>query len=466
MYESQSAYSISIKQEEEISKEFMKYVHNQYQIIEDPVLSYYVNEIGHSIVKVLPPHPYQFHFYIVKDDVYNAFAGPGGHIFVHSGLFESMETEDELAGILGHEIAHVLCRHISDMIDRSKTIGIGTLAGIAAGIFLGLSGAPTAATALTIGSMAAGQSLQLAYTRENEIQADQSGLKYLNKAGYSSAGLLKMLKKIRNKQWYGPKEIPTYLNTHPATEDRIVFINTWLSNYEKVNLLEPILLSDAFDMSKTRLTCMYADETQVIKQFELKTNEVKNNPINYYGYGLILNRIGKYPESIQTLQKALQLKPNDPFITINLADTLYNYGQYQEASKFIQGITTLPSPLNLDLKLIQGRCLIELGNYKESSDIFSEIIRSRPEYTQAYYYLAQSYEKQKNQGLTHYNLGIYYKQKDQLKNAMFHLSRAEKKVQDKEILENINEMQKEIIKTINEDEMNSLNTKERLNMPK
>ena len=111
-----------------------------------------MNKIGNRILSVLPQQPFNYHFYVIKEDVYNAFATPAGHIFVYTGLLDAMDEEEELAGILGHEIAHVYCRHISQKIERSKKIGIATLAGIAAGILLGVGGAGEAANAVTMGS--------------------------------------------------------------------------------------------------------------------------------------------------------------------------------------------------------------------------------------------------------------------------------------------------------------------------
>ena len=140
----EKALGITVQQEKELSREFMKVILNHYEIIKDPLIVNYVNDIGNKIISVLPPQPFVYRFYIVKDDVYNAFATPAGHIFINSGLLEAMENEEELAGIIAHEIAHVVCRHISQKIDRSKKIELATLAGIAAGIFLGAGGAATA----------------------------------------------------------------------------------------------------------------------------------------------------------------------------------------------------------------------------------------------------------------------------------------------------------------------------------
>ena len=163
------AAAISIKEEEKLAREFMKYITTRFELITDPLITQYVNDVGQKLLSTMPPQPYKYHFYVIKEEVYNAFAIPAGHIFVHSGLLAAMESEDELAGILGHEMAHVVCRHISQRIDRSKKIDLATMAGMVAGIFLGVAtGDATAMQALTIGSAAAGQTASLAYSRDDE----------------------------------------------------------------------------------------------------------------------------------------------------------------------------------------------------------------------------------------------------------------------------------------------------------
>jgi predicted Zn-dependent protease len=197
------AEGISVKDEEELSREFLKVVLKQFQLIKDPMIVDYVNDVGQKVVAVLPPQPFTYHFYVIKEDSYNAFASPAGHIFINSGLIAAMEKEEELAGVIAHEIAHVSLRHISKKIERSKKIGMATLAGVVAGVLLGSGGAAEAANAVTVGTLAAGQSVALAYSRDDESEADQIGLEYLNRAGYSSQGLLAVLNKMRSRQWFG-----------------------------------------------------------------------------------------------------------------------------------------------------------------------------------------------------------------------------------------------------------------------
>ena len=126
-----SAESITIKEEEELSREFQRLVMKNYQLIRDPIIVNYVNKIGQKLLAVMPPQPFTYRFYVVKEDTYNAFATPAGHIYVNSGLFAAMQSEDELAGILAHEISHVASRHISQKIERSKKVNMATLAGVA-----------------------------------------------------------------------------------------------------------------------------------------------------------------------------------------------------------------------------------------------------------------------------------------------------------------------------------------------
>ena len=189
----QGAFSITVSEEEKMSREILRYIYRNYEIIDDPVISEYVSQVGNRIVASLQDPLFNYRFHVINIDAYNAFAIPAGYIFINSGLIAAMDNEEELAGILAHEIAHVNARHISQRIERSKRIGWATMAGMAAGILMGAAGGGEAAQAVTQGSQAAGLAAELSYTRDNEMQADQLGLNYLTDAGYGSEGLLKIL---------------------------------------------------------------------------------------------------------------------------------------------------------------------------------------------------------------------------------------------------------------------------------
>ncbi len=438
-----AALCISVKKEEEMGREFMRVVLEHFELIEDPFIVDYVNKIGNKIVLALPPQPFNYHFYIIKEDTYNAFASPAGNIFINSGLFEAMESEEELAGILSHEIAHVVCRHISQRIERQSKIGLITLAGIAAGIFLGLEGAGTASSALTLGSVAAGQSISLAYSREDEMQADQLGLKYLNKAGYSGTGLLTMLKKIRSKQWFGSDQIPTYLTTHPASEDRIVYIGSWIEISEKPS--GQVFNIDPYDFQIThmRFVSMHGEESIVLKKFETRIAESPSDPMALYGYGLVLARTGNLKDAEINLKKALEKRAFDSHLLKDLGRIYFLDGRYEEALKTLEASLSI-APDDMECLFFLGRTQTGLGRYGNAENTFEKLIEKDPDYNQALYFLGDAYGRHGRMADAHYYLGLYYKNEGNFKNAEFHLKRAllntndpDKKLKIKEILKEI-----------------------------
>ena len=435
----EKALGITVQQEKELSREFMKVILNHYEIIKDPLIVNYVNDIGNKIISVLPPQPFVYRFYIVKDDVYNAFATPAGHIFINSGLLEAMENEEELAGIIAHEIAHVVCRHISQKIERSKKIEIATLAGIAAGIFLGAGGAATAANAVTFGSLAAGQSIALAYSREDETQADQIGLDSLARAGYSSKGLISVLTKIRGQQWFGPEQIPTYLKTHPALEERMALIDTRLEKKAvKVD-------SYNFERAHTRLVAVHGDKSTALKKFESDVRNHPDNPLAHYGYGLVLAKTGNRKDAAAHLKTALKKRAFDPYILKDLGLIYFLDGRYQEALLVLEGAISITSD-DPESLFYFGRTQVELGRIKEAAVTFENLIAKHFDYTQALYSLGETYNKLGRQGDAHYYLGIYYKKKANLKSADFHLKRALENLADPDKKAKIEEMLEEIQK--------------------
>ncbi len=437
---SPAVFSITVKEEEDMSRQMMAMIYKHFDVIDDPVIVPYVNKIGQRILASLPQQPFTYQFHVINEDVYNAFATPAGHIFVYTGLLNAMQEEEELAGIMGHEIAHVYCRHISQQIERSKKIGMATLAGIAAGILMGIGGAGEAASAVTMGSMAAGQSVALAYSRENELQADQFGVEFLTKSHYSASGLLEILKKIRSKTWFGSDQIPAYLMTHPAVEDRIAFISSWIESYNQnfkpISLVNP----EEFNRVHTRVETRYGDEQVVLSALESEVERNPKDPLVHYRYGLILARVGKRPEAISQMRIALTKRAFDPYILKDLGWIYFLDGKYQQALKTLESACAM-IPEDPECLFYIGRTQMEMGNLAEASDRFLKLIRQFPQFTQAYYFLGQSLGKQQQLGDAHYYLGVFYLRtrdyknaKVQLKQALKHSPDADKRKQAQEWL--------------------------------
>lgn len=443
------AFSITIKEEEELSREFLKQVLKQVELIKDPLITGYVKTVGDRIVSIIPPQPFSYHFYVIKNNVYNAFASPAGHIFINSGLLEAMDSEDELAGILSHEISHVLCRHISRRIEQGKKIGLATLAGVAAGIFLGAGGAAAAANTLTIGSMAAGQSLSLAYSREDEMQADQIGLQYLTQAGYSADGLLTIMKKIQSKQWFGTKEIPTYLRTHPAAEERIAYIGSWMERNPKTGQQADTIDPYAFKRVRARLMACYGDESIALKTFESQVANAPEDPVAHYGYAVILARTGHRTDALQHLQAALEKKPFDSYILKEIGKVYFQDGQFGKAREMLRQLQSA-GVLDAEGQFFLGRSSMELGDLDSAAIQFEDVIEHQPDYTDALYFAGQVYGQLEKLGKAHYYLGRFYFEKEDWRNAGHHLRKAQGLISDPDRLKTVEEMLGKIRKSEHE----------------
>jgi predicted Zn-dependent protease len=426
---SPAVFSITIKEEEEMSRKMMAMIYQHFDVIDDPVIVPYVNKIGQRVLASLPQQPFKYQFHVINDDIYNAFATPAGHIFVYTGLLNAMQEEEELAGIMGHEIAHVYSRHISQKIERSKKISMATLAGVAAGVLMGLGGAGEAAGAVTMGSMAAGQTAELAYSRENEMQADQLGVEFLAKAKYNAGGLLEILKKIRSKSWFGSDQVPTYLMTHPAVEDRIAFITSWIESYNEKSKPIPLVKPDGFTRVHTRVETRYVEEQVALSSLESEVERNPEDPLAHYRYGLVLARVGKRQQAISEMRIALTKRAFDPYILKDLGWVYFLDGKYEQALKTLETACTMISD-DPECLFYLGRTQLELGNLAEASDYLYRLTREYSQFTEGYYFLGQCLGKQQQLGEAHYYLGVFYLRSMDRKNAMIQLQQALKLIQD------------------------------------
>jgi predicted Zn-dependent protease len=151
-------YGFTIGEERQVGEKLLYTVRSSFEVLDEPDLIQYLNALGAEVIEVAGVQFFDYNFFVVKNNEFNAFAAPSGLIFFHSGLVEKMESENELVSVLAHEIGHIVKRHISSRISKQKKISIATMGMMLAAIALG-GGAAT--EALLAGSLAAGQSASL-----------------------------------------------------------------------------------------------------------------------------------------------------------------------------------------------------------------------------------------------------------------------------------------------------------------
>jgi predicted Zn-dependent protease len=211
---------ISEEAERQIGRETRRKLVEEYGEMKDPVLREYVSALGKKIAAVSDRPRLDFEFTILDAEMVNAFAAPGGFIFVTRGLLGEIGSEAELATVLGHEIGHVCAWHSINMIEKQMGYGaLATLGAIVSGIQLGPEAMiMVAQTADLFTSL-----YLLGYSREYELEADRVGLRYAISAGYNPEAALAFFERLLTleKQEGGDKWEP-FFRSHPPTEDRVV----------------------------------------------------------------------------------------------------------------------------------------------------------------------------------------------------------------------------------------------------
>jgi len=178
---------------------------------EDDELQKYIDGVGQKLVKVCDRSYLQYYFYVVDSPILNAFAMPGGYVFITRSLLAELENEAQLASVLGHEIGHICARHSAIQLSEALGYQMVTLAAMAAG--------PDAVEMLTVATSLS-QTMKLGYSREREFQADAMGLKYMSRAGYDPMEVSRFLNKLSKKS-QGLVGYSVYTADHPDIFERI-----------------------------------------------------------------------------------------------------------------------------------------------------------------------------------------------------------------------------------------------------
>src|SRR5664279_2916448 len=204
----------SLEKEMALGKQLAQEVQRQAKVVEDPLISEYINRIGQNLARNSDAKV-PFTFQVIEGDSPNAFALPGGYVFVYTALIKIASEEDELAAAMAHEIAHVAARHMTRQATRSQIVN---LAGVPIGVILGggLGGA-VARQGANVGVPAA----FMHFTRQDEAEADYLRVQYLYAAGYDPAGAISIFEKLESLERKQPGTVARIFSTHPLDAARI-----------------------------------------------------------------------------------------------------------------------------------------------------------------------------------------------------------------------------------------------------
>lgn len=209
-----AASCVTTQQELEMGRQYAAEINQQLPIVEDAAIHRYINDLGTRIQRQPGNRDIPYTFYVVNIDQVNAFAVPGGHVYINRGLIERSENLSELAGVVGHEIGHVEARHSAEMLERMQAAQAGLAI---ATVLVGEQPRGVAGAAVQVGA----QAYFSHHSREDELEADAIAVRLLPGAGIDPRGIETFFQKLLADQERQPSLLEQWFSTHPLTAERI-----------------------------------------------------------------------------------------------------------------------------------------------------------------------------------------------------------------------------------------------------
>jgi beta-barrel assembly-enhancing protease len=206
--------AVSTQQEVQLGQQYASQVNSELPVVNDPEINRYINVLGDSIARLTNRGDLDWHFYVVNTEVVNAFALPGGFIYVNRGIIERADKLDELAGVMGHEIGHVVKRHSVKQMQQQQGANVGVALTC---VLTHICDSQASQAAIQLG----GAAVFAKFSRQDEKEADEEGFRNVVRAGISPKGLVTFFQKLMAEQTTEPSLVDAWFSDHPLTQDRI-----------------------------------------------------------------------------------------------------------------------------------------------------------------------------------------------------------------------------------------------------
>jgi beta-barrel assembly-enhancing protease len=226
---------ISEAREQEMGDEMAADINHQIPLVNEPLLNHYVTTLGNSLATVSDRPDLDYRFYIINSAMVNAFALPGGHIYVTRGLLQRTETGKELAGVLAHEIGHVAARHGVQKLQRH--LRTGSVVNMLYNLLLG--GEPELLRRNSL--QLAGVVWSASHSREDEEEADRLAVEYLTRAGINPEGIVTLLETLMEDGAEDTSRIAGWFSTHPMTAERIAIAQAEIALSQPEDVTPPAI---------------------------------------------------------------------------------------------------------------------------------------------------------------------------------------------------------------------------------
>jgi len=395
---------MSPAEEDKLGRQVVSQLLAHGMILEDVELNQFLNQLGARLSTHTSRDASGFNFYLIDSDQINAFALPGGYIGVNAGLITETDNESELAGVMGHEMAHVTQRHIARSIEATSGMGWATAAAVLAAAIAGGGDPDAISAAVAAGVTNLGQQ-QTNYTRAHEFEADRLGIRTMADSGFDPDAMASFFKKLQKRSNLYGNQLPEILLSHPVSNTRMAEAESRARDYVKSAVRE-----DAdYPLMKERARVLATRQLSTLSRFYQQRRSSVNGPAPAldYGYALVLGRLGQYDDAIELLKPLADRYPTQLPYQLALAHAYSQGGHTADARDLLVSIRR-QFPDSIAARLSYAELLVNTGQHAEARRFVmsdSTLLNRLP---QAQELLAQAAGNENNLGEAYYRQARYY----------------------------------------------------------
>jgi predicted Zn-dependent protease len=366
--------ALSRAEEYQVGRLMMRDLRSQNAVLDDPESADYLQALGTRIAVEAQDGQQQFTFFAVRDQSINAFALPGGFIGVNTGLIQLTGSEAELAGVVAHEIGHVVQRHIARAVQAQSRSSLASIAGMLSGILIGaVTGNIGAMQGLIVAGQGVAMQQQINFTLGEEAEADRVGIGYLASAGFDPGGMAAFFSTMSRERGVSGDDYPVMLLDHPLDTRRIAEARARLTSLSGLPRRPE---SASYAYIRERLRVLSSDNSNDMRRYyeHQRIADPKNGALRY-GAALAELKSGDPRTAVSLLEPLVEAQPQLPLLHAALAQALLAAGRNDEARQtFERGLAL--SPRNVPLSVRYAEALLQLNEAKKAHQLLLDLFNN------------------------------------------------------------------------------------------
>jgi predicted Zn-dependent protease len=412
-----TAHAVTQQEEIELGRQVHMEIASQGAIFTDPYVVQYFMRVCQKLLRAAGPQSVPFTFSLVFSNSLNAFAVPGGYVYMHTETINSLENEGQMAAILAHEIAHITSRHFALRAEKNQVSSIAGFAGMIAGALIMSQGGGSGAAlgqALMLGSSGAAMQSMLANSRADESEADRKGRQYMIKAGYNPRDMYGAFRIMNDKSFSLSSKIPTYMSTHPGIPSRLA------STFADQQEAPPAPPDPIYMAMRDRVMAITGDPARVRSVMNTRLKDNPRDASALHALGVLAQRSKNLTQADKFYTQALEISPGNGEYLSDAGDLAYERRKPDEAVKLYsearrRGDSTPQTILGL------ARAYEMLGREAEAARAYDQAVEAAGTLYPRALEMAGLYFSRKGDAVKgHWLLGEYFNQTGDVKDASFH----------------------------------------------